>query len=79
LINDLRGLFFDLGLYINLEPFLTISEPFGFPILLDIFRVSRSIVFQVVRMAIKPGFDPRIIVTAALRISLPPAGIVLFL
>jgi hypothetical protein len=76
LLSDFGHLILYLGLYIDTDLFLTVSEPSGFPVSLDILRVVLPIALQVMGMMGEPFFHAGVVVPVVVRIIPSPAGIV---
>jgi hypothetical protein len=79
LFNDFGRLPFELGLYIKMEPLLSVPELLGTAVLFDIGRMGLSVMSEIVWMEIEPGLYPGVIATTAIGVVLPPSGIVVFL
>jgi hypothetical protein len=77
LVNDFGGLFLNLVSYINSELFSPIFEPFGFPVLFNVFGVIGPVLLQVAWMFLEPEFDPGVIGMPMAGMFLSPPGTVL--
>jgi hypothetical protein len=77
LFRDFGELILYLGLYIKMEPFSSIPQHLGFPVLLDVLGVALPVPLQITRVLLDPLFDPGVVVATAIGVFLPPPGIVL--
>jgi hypothetical protein len=59
-----------------MELFSSIPESLGLAVVVGVGRMSFSVAFEIAWMTIQPGFDPRVIGMATLRMLLSPSGTV---